>query len=66
MEPMSNAQVSINGHHAITLPYGYNSFYVNIDSLVHQGENELLVQLENFDKQSRWYPGQVFTAMFIL
>ena len=54
---MSNAQVSINGHHAITWPYGYNSFYVNIDSLVHQGENELLVQLENFDKQSRWYPG---------
>lgn len=54
---MSNAQVSINGSHAITWPYGYNSFYVDIDSLIHQGENELLIELENFDKQSRWYPG---------
>ena len=54
---MSNAKVSVNGRHAITWPYGYNSFYVGIDSLIHQGENELLVELENFDKQSRWYPG---------
>lgn len=54
---MSNAKVSINGRHAVAWPYGYNSFYVNIDSLVHEGPNELLVELENYDQQSRWYPG---------
>lgn len=54
---MSNAEVSVNGKHAITWPYGYNSFYVNIDSLVHHGQNDLIVKLQNFDKQSRWYPG---------
>jgi beta-galactosidase len=54
---MSNADVSINGKHAITWPYGYNSFYVVIDSLIHPGKNELVVELENKVKQSRWYPG---------
>jgi len=54
---MSNAEVSVNGRHAITWPYGYNSFYVGIDSLIHTGQNELVVELQNFDKQSRWYPG---------
>ena len=54
---MSNACVSINGRRAITWPYGYNSFYVVIDSLVRPGKNELVVELENEVKQSRWYPG---------
>ena len=54
---MSNACVSINGKRAITWPYGYNSFYVVIDSLVRPGKNELVVELENEVKQSRWYPG---------
>lgn len=54
---MSNAKVCINGRHAITWPYGYNSFYVGIDSLVRLGHNDLVVTLQNFDKQSRWYPG---------
>lgn len=54
---MSNAEVSVNGKLAITWPYGYNSFYVNIDTLVHHGQNDLVVKLQNFDKQSRWYPG---------
>ncbi len=54
---MSNANVSINGKHAITWPYGYNSFYTVIDSLIQPGKNELIVELENKVKQSRWYPG---------
>ena len=54
---MSNARVSINGKHAVTWPYGYNSFYTVIDSLVRPGNNELVVELENEVKQSRWYPG---------
>ena len=40
---MSNAKVCINGRHAITWPYGYNSFYVGIDSLVRLGHNDLVV-----------------------
>ena len=54
---MSNAEVSINGKHAVSWPYGYNSFYTVIDSLIVPGENELVVELENKMKQSRWYPG---------
>lgn len=54
---MSNAAVRVNGRHAITWPYGYNSFHVAVDSLVVPGTNTLEVSLENFDKQSRWYPG---------
>lgn len=54
---MSNANVSINGKHAIAWPYGYNSFYTVIDSLIRPGKNELIVELENKVKQSRWYPG---------
>lgn len=54
---MSNANVSINGKHAIAWPYGYNSFYTVIDSLIRPGKNELIVELENKVKQSRWHPG---------
>lgn len=54
---MSNANVSINGKHAIAWPYGYNSFYTVIDSLIRPGKNELIIELENKVKQSRWYPG---------
>lgn len=54
---MSNASVSVNGRHAITWPYGYNSFHVCIDSLISPGENTVTVEVENFEKQSRWYPG---------
>ena len=54
---MSNANVSINGKHAIAWPYGYNSFYTVIDSLIRPGKNELILELENKVKQSRWYPG---------
>lgn len=54
---MSNAEVSVNGRHAISWPYGYNSFHLCIDSLVRPGENTVTVEVENHEKQSRWYPG---------
>lgn len=54
---MSNADVTVNGKHIIYWPYGYNSFHANIDSVVKPGENLLEVDLENFEKASRWYPG---------
>lgn len=54
---MSNAHVKVNGKEVAFWPYGYNSFYVNVDDAVVPGSNDLEVALENFEKASRWYPG---------
>lgn len=54
---MSNARVTLNGKEVMFWPYGYNSFYVNVDGVVRPGANELQVNLENYEKASRWYPG---------
>ena len=54
---MSNAHVKVNGKEVAFWPYGYNSFYVNVDDAVVPGANDLEVALENFEKASRWYPG---------
>ncbi len=56
---MSEAQVYINGQKAISWPYGYNSFYVDITDLINTDgtENTLAVRLENKEQSSRWYPG---------
>ncbi len=54
---MSNAHVKLNGKEVISWPYGYNSFYVNVDGVILPGENRLEVSCENKNGQSRWYPG---------
>ncbi len=55
---MSNAQVTVNGKKVAAWPYGYNSFYVDLDNRdLRPGENTLQVDLENFTQASRWYPG---------
>lgn len=54
---MSNAKVYINGKHIGDRPFGYISFYYDISSYVKKGENSIAIRLENFDNQSRWYPG---------
>ena len=55
---MSNARVSVNGKQVGYWPYGYNSFYVNLDNNdLKPGDNELVVELENYEQASRWYPG---------
>ena len=54
---MSHAHVYVNGKQVAYWPYGYNSFYVDLDGTVRPGENTLEVSLENPDKSSRWYPG---------
>ncbi|MDE6205528.1 MAG: DUF4982 domain-containing protein, partial [Duncaniella sp.] len=54
---MSNARVKVNGREVAFWPYGYNSFYVNVDDVVVAGNNDLEVALENYEKASRWYPG---------
>lgn len=54
---MSNARVTVNGKEVGVWPYGYNSFVVDVDSAVVPGSNELVVELENKERASRWYPG---------
>lgn len=55
---MSNAHVKVNGKEVGFWPYGYNSFEVKLNNNdLRPGENELIVELENYEKASRWYPG---------
>lgn len=54
---MANPRVRVNGKDAGHWAYGYNSFHLNVDSLVVPGENTLEVDCENYEKASRWYPG---------
>lgn len=56
---MSEAQVFVNGTKACFWPYGYNSFYCDITSLLHADgkHNVLAVRLENRPESSRWYCG---------
>lgn len=54
---MSHPRVKLNGKEVAYWPYGYNSFYVNVDGVALPGENRLEVSCENKEGQSRWYPG---------
>ena len=54
---MSNARVKVNGREVAFWPYGYNSFYVDVTPDVVPGRNDMVVELENFERASRWYPG---------
>ena len=54
---MSHARVRVNGKEVIYWPYGYNTFYADIDSVARPGENVVEVSLENLPESSRWYPG---------
>lgn len=54
---MSNARVKVNGQEVAYWPYGYNSFYADVTSALVCGENLLGVDLENYERASRWYPG---------
>ena len=53
-----NAEVWLNGEKAAFRPYGYTNFYVELTSLLREGENELRVIARNADQpNSRWYSG---------
>lgn len=54
---MSHARVYVNGKKVAYWPYGYNSFYVNLDGVARPGVNTVEVSLENPHESSRWYPG---------
>lgn len=56
---MSNARVFINGKEVYEWKHGYNTFHFDITPFINSdGKNNVLaVRLENFEEQSRWYPG---------
>ncbi len=52
------AEVFVNGKKAAFRPYGYTNFYVELDDLLHAGENTVEVIARNADQpNSRWYSG---------
>lgn len=54
---MSEARVYLNGQQVGKWPYGYNAFWFDVTEAAVEGENQLLVTLENKEQSSRWYPG---------
>ncbi|MCL7762496.1 DUF4982 domain-containing protein [Polaribacter sp. Z014] len=54
---MSNAKVYVNGQYVGERPFGYISFHFDITKFLKSGDNTIAVRLENFNSQSRWYPG---------
>lgn len=54
---MSHAHVKVNGTEVAYWPYGYNSFYADVTPVAVTGSNEMVVELENYERASRWYPG---------
>lgn len=54
---MSNARVKVNGKEVAYWPYGYNSFHADVTDAIVPGGNEMVVELENYERASRWYPG---------
>ncbi|MBO4802556.1 MAG: DUF4982 domain-containing protein [Bacteroidaceae bacterium] len=53
-----NSVVYVNGQRAGGHPYGYSSFFVDVTPYIHQGDNTLLVSVDNSrQKNCRWYSG---------
>ena len=53
-----NAEVYLNGEKAMFRPYGYTNFYIDLNSYLKDGENEIMVIARNADQpNSRWYSG---------
>ena len=56
------SSVFVNGTYAGGHIYGYTPFEVDITALVHEGENEILVRVDNsMQPGSRWYSGSGIT-----
>jgi beta-galactosidase len=53
-----NSDVWINGKHLGNYPFGYNSFWYNLDAYLKAGENIIAVRVDNSKQPaSRWYSG---------
>ncbi len=53
----NQANVYVNGEHIYNNVYGYQSFRVDLEGKVHEGRNDILVQVRNEGSNSRWYAG---------
>ena len=57
-----NCTIWVNGRYAGGHVYGYTSFQLDITPLARQGENEVLVRVDNSHQPgSRWYSGSGIT-----
>ena len=53
-----NAEVIVNGTSTGTQHYGYSSFLRDVTELLHEGDNEVVVRVDNSQqKNCRWYTG---------
>ena len=52
-----NSAVWVNGKKAGEWKYGYSTFEFDISSLIHEGENEILVIVVYQNCNTRWYSG---------
>jgi beta-galactosidase len=53
-----NSDVWLNGQHLGKHPYGYTSFYYDLNPFIKKGENVLTVKVDNsLQTNSRWYSG---------
>lgn len=53
-----NSEVWINGHYLGKRPYGYISFFYQIDQFLKEGNNVVAVKVDNSAQpDSRWYTG---------
>ena len=55
---MSSPEIYLNGQKAGAWDYGYNSFYLDVTTLVtFDGPNTLAIHADTRNHDSRWYPG---------
>ena len=54
---MSDARLLVNGQEAGGWPYGYASWAVELNPWLREGDNDIVVKLDNKEESSRWYPG---------
>lgn len=54
---MSYGKLFVNGHEAGGWPYGYSSWSVELNPWLQEGDNQIVVTLDNKEESSRWYPG---------
>ena len=55
---MGLCEVFVNGERAGFHPYGYTAFTVDITKFLHDGENEIRVEVDaTYQPASRWYTG---------
>ena len=53
-----NSDVWLNGYHLGNYPYGYSSFYYELNGYLVEGQNIIAVRVDNSKQpNTRWYSG---------